>query len=133
MNPNYRGAGALNEAFANRFRHLDWTYDDKVERSLIPNDAVRTLGDALRQARATGHVRTPVGTSALMRLADDCVSDGVDMALFVLTSMFTSDERLVVDEIIESRSFKTLLQNAIDHAHPLTGSGDGVLDPDSPF
>src|SRR4051794_18011805 len=58
MNPNYRGAGALNEAFANRFRHLDWTYDEKVERHLIPNDAVRTLGDALRQLRATGHVRT---------------------------------------------------------------------------
>jgi MoxR-like ATPase len=89
MNPNYRGAGALNEAFANRFRHLDWTYDEKVERMLIPNEAVRTLGDALRQARATGHVRTPIGTSALMRLADDCTSDGVDMGLFSLTSMFT--------------------------------------------
>ena len=94
---------------------------------------MRTLGDALRQARATGHVRTPIGTSALMRLADDCVSDGVDMALFVLTSMFTADERLVVEEIIESRSFKTLLQNAVDRVHPLTGSGEGVLDPDSPF
>jgi hypothetical protein len=39
----------------------------------------------------------------------------------------------VVDEIIESRSFKTLLQNAVDRAHPLTGSGEGALDPDSPF
>jgi MoxR-like ATPase len=133
MNPNYRGAGALNEAFANRFRHLDWTYDDKVERRLIPNDAVRTLGDALRQARATGHVRTPIGTAALMRLADDCTTDGVDMGLFSLTSMFTSDERMVVDEIIESRSFKALLQNAVDQVHPLTGSGEGVLDPESPF
>ena len=133
MNPNYRGAGALNEAFANRFRHLDWTYDDKVERRLIPNEAARTLGQALRQARDTGHIRTPVGTAALMRLAEDCVEDGIDMALFTLTSMFTQDERLVVEEIIESRSFKTLLQNAADNAHPLTGSGAGVLDPESPF
>ena len=98
MNPNYRGAGALNEAFANRFRHLEWAYDPTVEHRLIPNEAVRTMGDALRQARATGHIRTPVGTSALMRVCSDVVRDGVDMALFVLRSMFTADEKLVFDE-----------------------------------
>jgi hypothetical protein len=95
-----------------------------VEYKLIPNDAVRTLGDALRQARATGHIRTPVGTSALMRVVTDVQRDGVDMALFVLRSMFTADEKLVVDEIIESRSFKALIANAADGRHPLTGSGD---------
>ena len=133
MNPNYRGAGAVNEAFANRFRHLDWGYDASVEKRLIPNEAVRSLGEALRQARATGHIRTPVGTAALMRLSDDVREDGVEMGLYVLTSMFNVDERLVVDEIIESRSFKVLLGNAATGAHPLTGSGDGVMDPDSPF
>jgi MoxR-like ATPase len=124
MNPNYRGAGALNEAFSNRFRWLDWQYDPTVEHKLIPNEAVRTLGDALRQARATGHIRTPVGTSALMRLCDDVLDDGVDMALFSLRSMFTTDEKLVVDEIIESRSFKALIANAAEGRHPLAGSGD---------
>jgi len=133
MNPNYRGAGQLNEAFANRFRHLDWSYDAAVERRLVPNEAVRTLGDALRQARATGHIRTPVGTAALMRVSEDASRDGVDMALFTLTSMFTADEKPVVDEIIESRTFKALIQNAVDRLHPLTGSGDTVLDPSSPF
>jgi MoxR-like ATPase len=137
MNPNYRGAGALNEAFANRFRHLNWSYDAAVERNLIPNEAVRTLGDALRQARATGHIRTPIGTSALMRLCDDLVEDGVDMGLYSLLSMFTNDERLIVDEIIESRSFKTLLHNAVEGLHPLSGSGEGIMTPtgdaESPF
>jgi hypothetical protein len=131
MNPNYRGAGSLNEAFANRFRHLDWSYDATVEQRLIPNEAVRTLADALRQARSTGHIRTPIGTAALMRLNDDIVEDGVDMGLFSLTSMFTQDEKLVVDEIIESRSFRSLLHNAATGRHPLAGSGEGTMGPES--
>ena len=133
MNPGYRGAGALNEAFQNRFRHLDWSYDAAVERRLIPNEAVRTLGDALRTSRALGDIQTPIGTAALMRLAEDAIEDGVDMGLFTLVSMFTADEKPKVEEIIESRAFKGLIQNAVDRLHPLTGSGDGVLDPSSPF
>jgi MoxR-like ATPase len=139
MNPNYKGAGTLNEAFSGRFRHLDWSYDPAVERRLVPNDAVRTLGDALRQARATGHIKTPIGTASLMRVHEDAVRDGVDMALYCLTSAFTADERLVVEEIIESRSFKVLIENAAARHHPLTGSGADwdaeapVSDDESPF
>lgn len=127
MNPGYRGAGSLNEAFANRWRHISWAYDPAVERRLIPNEAVRTFGDALRSARATGHIRTPVGTAALMRLSMDVDNDGVEMALFCLLSMFTADEAPVVDEIIESRSFKQLIGNAAAGINPLTP------DPDNPF
>jgi MoxR-like ATPase len=134
MNPNYRGAGALNEAFANRFKHLDWKYNDSVERKLIPNEAVRTLGDALRQLRALGKIKTPIGTSALMQLADDLVEDGVEMALYVLKSMFTQDEKPYIDEVVETRSFKTLLSNSAQGLHPLTGSGSGIMDdPENPF
>jgi hypothetical protein len=109
MNPNYRGAGTLNEAFSNRFRHLTWNYNPDVERTLVPNEGVRLLGDALRTARSTGHLRTPVGTAALMRLANDVVTTGVDMAIYCLLSMFTQDEVPVVEEIIESRSFRSLI------------------------
>lgn len=134
MNPNYRGAGTLNEAFANRFRHLSWDYDASVETKLVPNDAVRTLGAAMRDARGTGHLRTPVGTAALMRFVNDVNRDGVDMAMFVLESMFTADERPTVREIVESRSFKALIQNDAEGRHPLAGSGDGAgFDPNSPF
>lgn len=109
MNPNYRGAGALNEAFTNRFRFLRWDYNTEVERTLIPNEGVRLLGDALRTARATGHLRTPIGTAALMRLAGDVSDVGVDMAIYCLLSMFTQDEVPVVEEIIEARSFRSLI------------------------
>lgn len=136
MNPNYRGAGQLNEAFTNRFRHLEWGYDPTVENKLIPNEAVRSLGEALRVSRQMGHVRTPVGTATLMRMADDCVTDGVDMAIYSLMSMFTVDEKPKVDEIITSRSFRTLLANAAEGLSPLAGSTAGWpdVDPDdSPF
>jgi hypothetical protein len=132
MNPNYRGAGALNEAFANRFRFLRWDYNPEVEKTLIPNEGVRLLGDALRTARATGHLRTPVGTSALMRLANDVTKNGVDMAIYCLLSMFTQDETPVVEEIIESRSFRSLIvsmPSGVPSGWP-TGAGN---DPNSPF
>ncbi len=132
MNPNYRGAGALNEAFANRFRFLRWDYNPDVERTLIPNEGVRLLGDALRTARATGHLRTPVGTKALMRLASDVAKNGVDMAIYCLLSMFTQDESPVVEEIIESRSFRSLIVSmptGVPSGWP-TGAGN---DPNSPF
>lgn len=134
MNPNYRGAGALNEAFANRFRHLEWDYDPMVENKLIHNEAVRTLGDALRTLRAQGTIRTPTGTSALMRLDQDVHNDGVDMALYVLRSMYTGDEKPFFDEVLEARSFKALIANGAAGRHPLTGSGEGIMDDDeSPF
>jgi hypothetical protein len=68
-----------------------------------------------------------------MRVCSDVIEDGVDMALFVLRSMFTADEKLVFDEIVESRSFKGLIANAADNRHPLTGSGDNFADSPSPF
>ena len=129
MNPNYRGAGALNEAFTNRFRFLRWDYNTEVEKTLIPNEGVRLLGDALRTARATGHLRTPIGTAALMRLAEDVLTDGVDMALYCLMSMFTQDEVPVIEEIIESRSFRSLIVSM--PAGVPTGWPTG--DPNSPF
>jgi len=129
MNPNYRGAGALNEAFANRFRHLEWEYDAKVERRLVPNEGCRLLGQALRNARAQGHIRTPVGTSALMRLAQDVAEDGADMALYSLLSMFTPTEKEHVNEVIESQSFRSMIVSMP------TGVGEGWPDGDdeSPF
>jgi len=133
MNPNYRGAGPLNEAFSERFRWLLWDYDQAVETKLIPNDAVRTLGTALRQLRELGKIRTPTGTATLMRMVRDVHRDGVDMALYVLRSKFTADERPYVDEVIESRSFKVLIANAAEHRHPLSGSGEHVMDEESPF
>jgi len=134
MNPGYRGAGPLNQAFANRFKTFDWKYNESVERKLIPNEAVRALGDALRQARALGTIKTPVGTAALMEMSADVAEDGVEMGIYVLRSMMESeDDKLKLDEIIEARSFRHLLNNAAQGAHPLAGSGEDALNEDDPF
>jgi MoxR-like ATPase len=132
MNPNYKGAGTLNEAFANRFRHLRWDYNKAVEERLIPNEGARLLGERLRVSRAQGHITTPVGTAALMRLASDVAEDGVDMALYSLLSMFSQWEVPVVEEIIEAQSFKSLLV-AMPSAVPGGWGGDPNDPAASPF
>ena len=108
-NDGYRGAGKHNEAFANRFRHLPWGYDDAVERKLIKSATVLLLGAALREAREMRQISTPVGTKALMRLVDDINVLGVDIALYVFGGMFPANERIKVETIITDRSIKTLL------------------------
>jgi MoxR-like ATPase len=82
-NEGYRGMGEMNEAFINRFRHIPWGYDDKVEKKLVPSAAVRLLGEALRTARAANQrgLRTPVGTRALKWLCEDIDAFGIEMGL----------------------------------------------------
>lgn len=111
MNPStYRGAGALNEAFANRFAWLPWDYDAAVEKALVPSETVRLIGQALRKAREERILSTPVGTSALQRLYADLERYGVDVALWSFKAMFQKQEIPKVDVIFNDRSFVALLQ-----------------------
>jgi MoxR-like ATPase len=106
MNPaGYRGAGALNEAFTNRFAWLPWNYDEDVEAQLIPSPTVRLLGQAMRLARSERAITTPVGTAALQRLCDDAVRFGVDTALWSFYAMFQPNEKGKVEAIVKDRSF----------------------------
>jgi MoxR-like ATPase len=109
INPGYKGAGAMNEAFTNRFTWIPWGYDESVEKRLIPSPAVRLLGQALREARATRAIQTPVGTLSLSRLAENVTVHGIDTALWIFTGMFQLQEHARVQAIIEDRSIITLL------------------------
>ena len=108
-NTGYRGAGAMNEAFLNRFRHLPWDYDSAVEQRLVSSPAVLLLGKALRDARAMHAISTPVGTKVLMRLADDVRHRGIETALWVFTGMFPPHEKAKIEAIIADRSIPQLL------------------------
>lgn len=108
-NEGYRGMTAMNEAFANRFRHIEWGYDDKVEKKLVPSPVIHLLADALRTARSQNKLRTPVGTAALQRLWRDVQAFGQTMALDVFTAVFQQQEREIVRAIIEDRSINVLL------------------------
>jgi hypothetical protein len=118
-NPGYAGMSKTNEAFANRFVWLPWGYDEDVEKKLIKSAAVRLLGQALRTARDTRAITSPVGTSSLQRLEDDLVHLGVDFALWAFTGQFTSKvEAAVVEEIIRDRSIREMIEKEMSPVEP---------------
>jgi MoxR-like ATPase len=120
INPGYKGAGSMNEAFTNRFDHIPWGYDEAVEKKLIPSAAVRLLGQALREARANRSIVTPVGTDALARVCEHVNEHGVETAMWMLTSMFTPQERPKVDTIILDRSIAMLLESELQAAQGIS-------------
>lgn len=110
-NPGYAGMSRTNEAFANRFVWLPWGYDEEVEKKLIKSPAIRQLGQALRNARETRAITTPVGTSALQRLEEDILAMSLDYALWAFSGQFTSKtEAAVVEEIIKDKSIRFQLE-----------------------
>lgn len=113
-NAGYKGAGALNEAFNNRFRHLPWDYDEDVEKRIVKSPTILLLAKALREARNLRTITTPVGTKALERLYEDVHSLGVDIALWAFSGMFQVTERPKVEAIITDRSIRALLQDEVD-------------------
>lgn len=110
INPGYKGT-TMGEAFTNRFRFIPWGYDDTVEKKLIPSAAVRLLGQALREARATRAINTPVGTAALARMCEDAVEYGPETAVWMLKAMFLPQEQAKVEAIVTDRSVLMLLQD----------------------
>jgi hypothetical protein len=110
-NPGYSGMSKTNEAFANRFEWLQWDYDEEVEAKLIKSPAIRMLGQALRLARETRAITTPVGTSALQRLERNLINVSTEYALWAFMGQFTSKtEKSKVDAILTDRGIKGLLE-----------------------
>jgi energy-coupling factor transporter ATP-binding protein EcfA2 len=132
-NSGYKGAGAMNEAFTNRFRHLPWGYDDAVEKKLIKSPTVLLLGKALRDARNLRSINTPVGTKALQRLWQDAQSLGVEAAVWAFTGMFPETERPKVQSMLEDRSIEALLKDEIVNSDtinaPVTTVPEPVVEP----
>jgi MoxR-like ATPase len=109
INPGYKGAGAMNEAFTNRFQWIPWGYDEQVEKKLVSYQSVRLLGDALRSAREQRAINTPVGTGTLQELCSNTDQYGSETALWMLVSMFQTNEQPAVEQIITDRSIRSLL------------------------
>lgn len=118
INPGYKGAGAMNEAFTNRFVWIPWTYDESVEKKLVSSAAVRLLGQALREARATRSISTPIGTAALERLCEQVETYGIETALWMMVATFQPQERPKVEAIIKDRSISMLLKDEQEAKDP---------------
>lgn len=116
-NDGYKGAGALQEAFSNRFIHLPWDYDEAVEKKLIKSVTIREIvADALRTARQSGTIHTPVGTRALQELEHAAFTHGVEYALWAFSGMFPGRDRERVEVILRDRSVESSLQAEVDAA-----------------
>lgn len=99
MNPKYRGTMELNAAFANRFQvKRDWGYDDTVESSLIPSDA---LLDLVRKIRKTEGVRTPVGTNVMQEFIEVAIHLGYKFAAQNFVDQFDTNERDGVSKALQ--------------------------------
>ena len=100
MNPGYLGTQAMNFALANRFdHHLEWGYDEKVEKVLVSSKSLREFAN---QLRANPTIATPVPTNALMSIASNSTEFSLDYALANFLARFDDAERKAVDLILQS-------------------------------
>jgi AAA domain (dynein-related subfamily) len=116
MNEGYRGMGELTEALVSRFEHLVWDYDEEVEKKLVKSPTIRLLGDALRTARKSNKIRTPLGTSGLQKIQRNVATFGPEMAMNIMLGQFKPNERDIVSTIVEDRSIIVLLMEEAKQA-----------------
>jgi len=137
INPQgYKGTQAQSEATSNRFRWLEWGYDDDVERELLSSDAVFDFGVLLRGAHRSngGAMSTPVGTTALFRLNEDLANFGAEAALYTFLGLFQDrKDRIQVEEMIETQDIMDRLGAEFSSptiAPPAKPSADWPTKPD---
>lgn len=99
MNPGYLGTQAMNFALANRFdHHLEWGYDEIVEKKLVDSKSLREFAT---QLRANPSIATPVPTNALMSILSNAKDFSLDYALANFLARFDEAERKAVDLILK--------------------------------
>ena len=100
-NEGDEGMVKLNRVVHQRFDHILWDYDPKVEEKLVDSQHVRLIGTAFRVARKERKITQPIGTAVLQRFQRNMNSFGVDMAVEIFLGMFDSRERPLAKEILE--------------------------------
>lgn len=101
MNPGYLGTQAMNFALANRFdHHLEWGYEEGVEKKLVPCKSLREFAS---QLRANPVIGTPVPTNALMSILSNTREFSLDYALANFLARFDEAERKAVGYVLDSQ------------------------------
>ena len=113
-NEGYRGTAPLQEAFANRFSHLQWDYNEEVEASLLHYGTVREFAKEIRLMRQNATVRTPVGVTAFITFEADLNKFGADLAFWKFLGIFTPDEKARVESHIENISLMGKIEDEIE-------------------
>jgi MoxR-like ATPase len=113
-NEGYRGCAPLQEAFANRFKHLSWSYDSKVEADLLHYATVRVLAEEIRLMRQNSTVRTPVGVSVFQTFEEDMRDYGVESAMWSFLGIFTPDEKARVESHLDNISLIGKIEDEVE-------------------
>lgn len=103
-NDGYRGSGQLQEAFLNRFKHIQWGYEEAIEKQLIASPVIRRMGVTLRMAYETRAISTPVGTKALEGFTAAFFQHGPEYALWEFLGMFPGKDRARAESILEQNT-----------------------------
>jgi hypothetical protein len=131
VNPGYKGTQLVAEATSNRFRWVPWNYDPKTERKLVKSKGVLGFGNALRDLYAGHEITVPVGTSALVRFAQDAAHLGVEAALSNFVGMFPPREQSVVQAVFTSDNFDVTI--AKEYPNPtFQRTGDEIIEDATP-
>lgn len=106
MNPNYRGTRPLNQAWADRFRHvLDYPYDKTIEQRLIGNKAILEMAEQLRERFDKQELTTPISTRSLVGLMENIKSLGMEYAVYSYLNTFPAGtQREAVKVVIDTFS-----------------------------
>lgn len=115
-NEGYEGMVKLNRAVHQRFDHILWDYDPKVEKALIASEHVRAIGTHFRIARKERKITQPIGTAVLQRFQRNMDAFGVDMAVEIFLGMFDARERTSAKEILDARGTITNLHEEVRKA-----------------
>ena len=118
MNAGYRGTQELNQAFADRFGiKLEFGYDRAIENKVIPNKALLTLADQLREQYDKEEISTPISTRALVSLLANAKQFGVDFAITSFVNSFNKDERGGVRLACETHKFNIASELGVKVSH----------------
>lgn len=103
-NDGYRGSGQLQEAFLNRFKHIQWGYEEAIEKQLVASPVIRRMGVTLRAAYETKAISTPIGTKALEGFTATFFEHGPEYALWEFLGMFPGKDRARAEAILEQNT-----------------------------
>ena len=116
FNEGYRGNAPLQEAFANRFAHIKFDYDEKVEGTLFEFGTVRVLAEEIRLMRQNSSVRTPVGTTLFQTFEEDLKEFGPELAFWKFTAVFTPEEAAKVQTHIDNISLLPKIADEVEQS-----------------
>jgi hypothetical protein len=125
MNPGYAGTVQLNDAFRDRWAvQLEWDYDARVERKLVPSAALLEMAGKLRDATASGTLETPVSTRALIEFVKHFEYMGLEFAIKNFTTRFKIDDRAVVSQALTAareeidRDLSSIIERLTPYGEP---------------